>query len=90
MQLINKPTRICATCGSTIDHTYINATCASNLSTVILQKDIFDHLLLCVKYRCIPTIKTSQQPYTRSINPKEPGGGGGPKVPATTTIACSF
>ena len=35
VQLINKPTRICATCSSTIDHAYINATCASNVSTLI-------------------------------------------------------
>ena len=67
MQLINKPTTICATCSSTIDHVYINATCASNVSTVILQEDISDHLPLCVNYRCIRTIKTSKRPYTRSI-----------------------
>ena len=67
VQLINKPTRICATCSSTIDHIYINATCASNVSSVILQEDTSDHLPLCVKYRCFPTIKTSQRPYTRSI-----------------------
>ena len=63
VQLINKPTRICATCSSTIDHAYINSTCASNVSTLILQEDISDHLPLCVKYRCIPSIKTSQRPY---------------------------
>ena len=67
VQLINKSTRICATCSSTIDHAYTNATCASNVSSVILQKDMSDHLPLCVKCRCIPTIKTSQRPYTRSI-----------------------
>ena len=67
MKLIDKRARVCATCISTINHVYINATCASNVSIVILQEDVSDHLPLCVKYRCIPTIKTSQRPYTRCI-----------------------
>ena len=67
LQLIDKPTRICTTCSSIIDHVYINATFASDVSTVILQEDVSDHLPLCVKYCCAPTIKTSQRPYIRRI-----------------------
>ena len=67
LQLINKPTRICTTCSSIIDHVYINATFANDVSTVILQEDVSDLLPLCVKYCCAPTIKTSQRPYIRRI-----------------------
>ena len=57
VQLINKPTRICAICSFTIDRVYINATCASNVSAVIPQEGISDHLPLCVRYRYIPIIR---------------------------------
>ena len=67
LQLINIPTRICATCSFNIDHVYINATFAGDVSTVILQEDVSDHLPLCVKYCCARTIKTSQRPYIRRI-----------------------
>ena len=67
LQLINKPTRICTTCSSIFDHVYISVTFASDVSTVILQEDVSDHLPLCVKYCCAPTIKTSQRPYIRHI-----------------------
>ena len=66
-QLINKPTRISSTCSSIIDHVYINATFASDVSTIILQEGASDHLPLCVKYCCAPTIKTSPRPYFRQI-----------------------
>ena len=67
LQLINKLTRICTTCSSIIDHVYINTTFVSDVPAVILQEDVSDHLPLCVKYCCAPTIKTSQRPYIRRI-----------------------
>ena len=55
------------TVGSIIDCACINATFASEVPTVTLQEDVSDHLPLCVKYCCAPTIKTSQRHYIRRI-----------------------
>ena len=69
VHLINNPIRICATCSYTIDHVYINATCASNVSTVILQ-DISVHLPLCLNFHVSQLLKHLNDHILEVLNKK--------------------
>ena len=64
-QIISKPTRICSSCSSVIDHAYINSTSLSQVSSFIFQENISDHLLVCTKYQCNFNRNTKRSHYRK-------------------------
>ena len=64
-QFINKPTRICSSCSSVIDHAYINSPSLSQVSSFILQEDISDHLPVCIKCQCNFNRNTKRTHYRK-------------------------
>ena len=67
-QLIDKPTRICQTTGSIIDHIYVNSLLKDHVQPIIFHEDISDHLPICATIKCKPIEKAANRPYRRKIS----------------------
>ena len=67
-QLIDKPTRICQTTGSIIDHIYVNSILKDHVQPIIFYEDISDHLPICATIKCKPIEKAANRPYRRKIS----------------------
>ena len=67
-QLIDKPTRICNTTSTTIDHIYINVTFTSDISAAIIRHDISDHLPTFVELKTAHITKKSTGQLFRNFS----------------------
>ena len=67
-QLIDKPTRICQTTGSIIDHICVNSILKDHAQPIIFYEDISDHLPICATIKCKPIEKAANRPFRRKIS----------------------
>ena len=67
-QLIDKPTKICQTTGSIIDHLYVNSILKGHAQPIIFYEDTSDHLPICATIKCKPIEKAANRPFRRKIS----------------------
>ena len=67
-QLINKPTRICQSSSSIIDHIYANSVLKKHVLPIIFYEDISDHLPIRAIVKCNPIEKTASRSLRRIIS----------------------
>ena len=69
-QLIDKPTRVCETTSTVIDHLYPNSLFTRDILAAVVQHDISDHLPIFAKYKFTNVKKKDDRLFTRKFSPK--------------------
>ena len=69
-QLIDKPTRVCETTSTVIDHLYANSLFTRDIPAAVIQHDISGHLPIFAKYKFTNVKKKVDRLFTRKFSPE--------------------